>query len=82
MGSGGGGGGSGGSGGVRLHGNGADHVFHCVDLAIFNYLRGWGCLEHGVLGTDGRDGHCERSKKKTGSSLTITEVEASLAGSV
>lgn len=55
------GGGSGGSTGrVCLHGDGADHVLHCVDFAVFYHFRSWRCLKHGILGPNGRDGHCKR----------------------
>lgn len=59
------GGSGGGAGGVWLHGDGADHVLHCVDFAIFDHFRGWRCLKHGILGPDGRDGHCKRRDRET-----------------
>lgn len=59
----------GGAGWVWLHGDGADHVLHCVDFAIFKHFRSGSRLKHGILGPNGRDGHCKRSKRETGASL-------------
>lgn len=49
-------------------------MLHCVDFTIFNHFRGRSCLKHGILGADGRDGHCKRRKREAqvteGSAIT------------
>lgn len=49
---------------VWLHSDGADHVLHGVDFAIFNHFRSRSRLKHGILGPNGRDGHCKRSDRQ------------------